>query len=350
MFESSSSNLIQRSEALALKEIEKLSNLYGEILTKNEVIERIKDINKNIAYYDLLIESDTFSKLIKVTGFEFPRIKDRIYNSVKYLYSQLDNPTAEKSRLIEYATTLIFSWDKKLSEELTDTLTDLHNFVNCKTKSHIDKCVTKLIAKYRFRKDLYDFARKEKNTIPVSKNEYEQTIPYIEKIGPLLSLYETLNSTKPKSQKKFEILVSILKLSINLLELDSLSIPHMLPSLFRSIIRSGGYKENQILEMDIHIVINLVKTDIVGKEIIQLAKTLASNDKAALTGSLSGERLYYELLRLGFWTKLEYLPELSLLEYIQRIAEIPRSDLSKTERAKANPNAGKLGEILYGKN
>lgn len=350
MFEGSSVNLIQKSEALALQEIGGLSNISGEVYTKKEIIERIKDINKNIAMYDLLIESDTFSKLISVTNQKFPRIKDRICSAVEFLFSKLEQNTNDNEIFdhIQHASTLIFSWDQEISKKIIETLKDLKKFIACKKTNPIKDCTIELLNKYKFRNDIYDYAKKEQIENNSINDNYLGSIAYIENIGPLTSLYETFKSKDTIKKKKLDILISMLKFTINQLNLDSFSIPHAIPSLMRSIVRKGGHNEAQILSMKINDIIHIAKKDEVGKTIVELACTIASKDQELLTSSISGERLYFELQFNGFWDKLEYLPELSLLEYINKISQIDKPEVEPNEKPKLFSKAGELSEILYG--
>ncbi|MBP9759492.1 hypothetical protein KBD45_07410 [Candidatus Dojkabacteria bacterium] len=352
MFEGRSLNLIQQSEALALQEIGGLSNISGEVFTKKEIIERIKDINKNIAMYDLVIESDTFSKLISVTNQNFPRVKDRIYSATLFLFSKLDDKLNHDEILenIQHSTTLIFSWDKLLSERILETIEDFKNFIHCKEAGSTKKCTQELIKKYKFRNDLYNFANEEvnKNKDSSLRDDYLGSIAYIENIGPLASLYETFKSDNDLENKKFDILISLIKFTINQLKLDSFSIPHIIPSLLRSIVRKNGHNEAQILSMKINEIIHIANKDIVGKKIIDLASAIAAKDQNTLTSSISGERLYFELLFQKFWDKLEHLPELSLLEYISKISQIDTPEDDFDEKPKLYSKAGELSEILYG--
>jgi hypothetical protein len=352
MFESNSGELIKKSEALALQEIEKLSHVYGEVLTKNEIIDRIKDINKSIALYDLLVESDTFTKLIGITNQQLPKVKDRIYSSIIYLYAKLGNSHNQQEILeyIKYSTTLIFSWDSEITKQIQQNLSDLNKFVECKDSQSIQACSIDMIKKYKFRNDLYEFAKAElkHDSIDIQK-QYLGTIAYIEKIGPLVSIYETMSSTEPIHIKKLDLLISIIKFALNQLNLDSFSIPHIIPSLMRSIVRKEGYEEHTILTMNINEVLHLTKKDEIGEKLIELAQAIVHKDKKVLINSRSGERLFIELQFSNFWDKLEYLPELSLLEHISEVAQSDIDPAKEEERHKLSAKAGELGELLYGK-
>lgn len=350
MFESNSGALIKKSEALALQEIEKLSHLFGEVLTKQEIIDRIKDINKSIALYDLLVESDTFTKLISVTNQQLPKVKDRIYSSVLYLYAKLENKydNEEVIDFIKYATTLIFSWDRELTTQVEENLQDLEKFIACRDSQSLQSCSIEMIKKYEFKSDLYNYAKKElKRDSGEIEKEYLATIAYIEKIGPLVSIYETMISNEPIEVKKLDVLISIIKFTIDQLKLDSFSIPHIIPSLMRSIVRKEGYEEQKILEMNINEILYLTKKDELGRKLIELSTAIATKDRKTLINSRSGERFFIELLNHNFWDKLEYLPELSLLEHISEVAQ-SEFDPKMEENRKLTSKAGSLSEILYG--
>lgn len=350
MFETNSGNLIQKSEALALQEIERLSKLYGEVLTKKEIIERIKEINKSIALYDLLIESSTFSKLIEVTQQKFPRIKDRMYSALEYLYKKLEEEVQEDQldEYVEYATTLIFSWDKAITKEILINIEDLRKFTECKDEESLKACTKEMIKKYGFRADLYNYTNKEQSTNITLQQQYIKTIAYIEKIGPLISIYEAFKSNQNREIKKLGILISVIQLAISHLNLNSFTIPHVLPSLLRSIMHHKGYKETHILNMKINEIINLTKEDEIGKKVIELSKAITEKNKVLISSSPSGERFYAELEINKFWDSIEFLPELSLLEYVSRASSQENSSSISTELKKLYPHAGELNDILYG--
>ncbi|MBD3363037.1 hypothetical protein GF362_04930 [Candidatus Dojkabacteria bacterium] len=344
MRESQTGNIIESAEIKALQEIEKVSDP-GKMEPISQIINRIKKINKSIRGLDLVIESKTFQELANVTRVKLPRLNDRLIFGIKILQKGVSESREDSYQYISKACNKLFEWDQNILFVVNKNLKDLKRYTKIKKGTELKKYTKDMINNYPFKNDLYEqYLSTQKEKTKDLKTNFYLTIPFIKEIGDLISIYDSLKTVNKIEEGNIDVTIGFAKYTLNHLNLPSIYIVDLIPSLIRSIARNQGIQENKCLRMSTYELVQIAKNFKVGKTLVEISKAIIHEDKKIITRSRTGKYLWSELKSKNFWEDTTYLPKISMLQNIANEGEKPAKIKSNNQFDK---HIGKLASIIY---
>jgi hypothetical protein len=341
-------NIIGSAEFKAIKEIENITET-EDIETMGQIVSRIHDINKAMKGFDLVIESQTFRELANITGVSIPRLNDRIVSAIKVLLKAASITHENSYNTIVNILQTLFEWDGKNLIQIDMILADLKVYTTIFEEEEIIEFTQDMIDKYKFNSRLYNQFINEEIADEIEqkskiKNKFLHTIPFISKIGPAISMYESIKNEKDQSKAFLDATLGLLVFCMQQINLPEIYISDLIPNLIRSIARQAGINEDQALSMRTHQLLDISSKDQAGEIIIEISKYIAHQDKQSMTHSRIGKFFWTILADLNFWENASYLPQLGMLKNIARGGQ-PQLAQEK-QRAKLTNHSGKIANIL----
>ncbi len=314
-------DLIKKAEEKAMESIDRLSNL-DSMVTKGQIRERIRQINRDVRNVDLVIESRTFMELANITGIRIPQLNDRILLAIRFLYEGVDKDDENSFELLKKVMELIFEWDSNILEKQNKALIDLQKYSKISTNEDLEDFTRKIIGKYKFRKGLYDhYIENYKIENNIQQIEYNQqfylTIPFLDEIGPLISIYDSIHNTdEGTDEAKLDATLGILQLVLGYLDLSCFHTVDFIPTLLRAIVRKNGLSEEAALKMEPKDITRIASQNEIGIILMKLSKAIFKQKQDRIEKSRIGRRLFLELKNNNFWESISFRPKLGMLEEI----------------------------------
>lgn len=348
MSEGFGQNIIDSAEFKAIKEIDQVSETEN-IETIGQIIDRIHQINKSMKGFDLVIESKTFRELAGLTGVSMPRLNDRIISSIRVLMKATATTHENSYKTIVNILKKLFEWDENNQEYINTILLDLKHYTKIRKEKELIQFTQKLLDKYKFNSILFnkfEEHNKENSDSEISKikNKFFLTIAFISKIGPLISIYESIKNEKNQTKANQDATLGILTLVMQYINLKEIYITDLIPNLIRALARQTGIDEDTSLKMRTNELLEISKKDKVGQLIIELAAHISKKNREILSHSRVGQYIWMILEDAKFWENATYMPQLGMLSNIAKGGN--KDIMVKKDLNKLSDNAGEIANLL----